>query len=264
MSPHVHVDREKELRLFQHILEGRREERILLVEAPTGLGKTLLMLEYQRLAHQADIPCAMLDLRHVGVAVFEILATLCAEWVDCPFEQFRRQVESLQQPAAHVDLRRIFQIGRPTIQVAMSAPDEATRRERRRLVTEALMADLRGWLRGERRAVMLVDTYNPDLVTPELRQWVEGVLLPHVRRTPGLIAVVAGQEIPPVSVMWEGICCRLRLGPLDNPDDWMDFVEDESIPVDRRTVSAFCHAHKGHPMTLTIALSTLRTWGGEP
>jgi hypothetical protein len=262
MSPHVHVDREEELRLFQDMLEGRREERILLVEAASGLGKTLLMLEYQRLAEQAGVACAMLDLRHVGVAAFEVLASLCEEWVDCPFGQFRRQVEALQESAAQVRVERVFQIGRPTIQVAMGGPDEATRRERRRLVTEALMADVRGWLGEEHRAAMLIDTYNPDLVTPELRRWVEGVLLPHVRRTPGLVAVIAGQETPPKSAMWEGVCCRVRLQPLEDPEDWMVFVEAERIPASRQVVSAFCHANEGHPMKLAIALSTLRTWGG--
>jgi len=263
MSPHVHIDREEELRLFQHILQGHREERILLVEAPSGLGKTRLMLEYQRLAREAGVPCAMLDLRHVGAVVFEVLATLCEEWRDCPFQEFRRQVGSLRQTTAHVTMRGVVQIGRPEIQVAMSDPNEATRRERRRLLAEALMADLREWLGGERRAVMLIDTYNPDLVTPELRQWMEGVLLPHVRRTPGLIATIAGQEIPPASAMWENICHRLHLRPLDDPDDWMEVVEAKNIPVSRQVVSAFCYAHGGHPVQMAMRLDALRTWEAD-
>lgn len=258
----LHVDREKELALFQAMLEGQREEQILLVEAPAGLGKTLLMLEYGRMAREAGVPCAMVDLRCVGVAAFDVLATVCEEWVECPFGQFRRQVEALQRPGAGVTVRGIVQIGRPTIQVAMSDPDEGARRERRRLVTEALMADVREWLGGERRAAILIDTYNPDEVTPELERWVEGLLLPYVQRTPGLIAVIAGQGVPGASAMWEGVCCRLRLEPLRNPDDWMKLVEAEELPASREIVSAFCHVHEGHPMTVAIALSTLRTWGG--
>lgn len=260
MSRHVHVDRQPELRLFQDILEGRRDECILLIEAPSGLGKTLLMLEYQRLAEKAEIPCAMLDLRHVGVAVFEILATLCDEWSDCPFHQFRQQIASFQQPVPRVDLHRVIQIGSPTIQIALNAPDEATRRERRHLITAALVADLQDWLGHERRALMIMDTYNPDLVTPELRQWVEGILLPHVRRCPSLIAVIAGQETPTTTVMWEQSCYHLPLRRLHNPHDWMHFVQERGIPLTLENVAMICHLREGHPFEIVMELSKLETW----
>ncbi len=263
MSYNVHIDRDKELLLFQHILRGQRKENILLIEAPSGLGKTLLLLEYQRLASEANVPFAMLDLRYVGAAVSEILSTLCEEWAACPFQRFRRHIESFQDLAPQIDLHGVFQFGRPTIQIALNAPDEATRRERRRTLTHALITDLLEWLSGERRAVILIDTYNPDLATPALRQWVEGILLPHVRRSPNLVAVVAGQETPHPSAMWESACCRLHLSPLDNPDDWMEFVAAKSISVDRRTVSAFCHAHGGHPVQMAMRLDALRTWEGD-
>jgi len=262
MSVHVHVDRHNELRLFQDLLEGRRDDRILLVEGPPGLGKTLLMLEYGRMAREAGVPCARADLKLPGTAQFDVLGTMCEEWVECPFRQFRRQVEALQRPAAEVTLRGVVQFGRSTIQVAMSDPDETARRERQRLVTAALMADVRDWLGRERRALILLDSYDPDKVTPDLQQWVEGTLLPHVRRTPGLLLVVAGQRTPSPSAVWEEVCCRLALGPLDDPDDWMVFVQAQEIHATREVVSAFCHAFQGHPMMLATKLSTLRTWGG--
>jgi hypothetical protein len=258
VSSHIHIGRQAELNLFRDLLHGECEERILLVGSPPGFGKTLLMIEYQRLAHQEGVPCALLDLRYV-TAVFEGLATLCEEWEDCDFGQFHRQVEVLQQSPVHVDVRGVLQIGRPEIQIALTGPDEETRRSRRLLLTEALMADLRRWLRGERRAVIIIDTYNADTV-PELRQWVEGMLLPHVRRSPGLLAVVAGQAVPQASLMWEDCCCRLTLQPLENPDDWMEFVELRKIPAPREVVSAFCHAHHGHPLTIATHLSALCDW----
>jgi hypothetical protein len=262
MSVHVHVDRHDELRLFEDLLEGRRDERILLVEGPPGLGKTLLMLEYGRMAREAGVPCARVDLKLPGTAAFDVLGTMCEEWVECPFRQFRWQVEALQRPGAEVTVRGVVQFGRSTIRVAMSDPDETARRERRWLVTGAVMADVREWLEGEGRAVMLLDSYDPDKVTPDVQQWVEGTLLPHVRRTPGLVVVVAGQRTPPASAMWEEVCCRLELGPLDDPDDWMVFVEAEEIQATREVVSAMCHVFEGHPMMLATKLSTLRTWGG--
>jgi len=51
------------------------------------------------------------------------------------------------------------------------------------MLTEALMTNLVDWLGDGRRTVVLVDSYDASLLTPELQQWVEGVFLPYVRRT---------------------------------------------------------------------------------
>lgn len=262
MTSRVHVDRQSELSLFDDLLHDRRDERILLVESPAGLGKTELVLEYHRLACQAGVLCALLDLRDVGTTVFEVLASLYDEWrADCGFQEFRRRVAELRQPAAHVDVHGVLQIGRPEIRVALTGPDEDSRRERRVLLTQALMDDLRRWLGGERRAVVLVDTYN--LGTPELQHWVEGTLLSHVRRTPGLLAVVAGQYVPQPSVMWEGCCCRLHLRPLTDPDDWMVFVRAHRIQAPRQVVSAICYVCDGYPLEIAARLSKLCNWEAE-
>lgn len=161
-----------------------------------------------------------------------------------------------------MDVHGIVQIGRPQIQVALAVPDEEIRRQRLWLLTQALMEDLHTWLAAEGRAALFIDAYDPDRVTPELRYWVESVLLSGVRRTPGLLVVVAGQQVPQRSLTWERACCRLHLKPLDNPDDWMEFVVAEDIPVEHRDVALLCHAHGGHPLRIILALSALRTWPG--
>ena len=114
----------------------------------------------------------------------------------------------------------------------------------------------------EGKAALLVDTYNPNLVTPEFRQWVEGSLLPQARRTPGLLVVIAGQESPRASAIWEMHCHRLRLQPLDNPDDWLDFAGAIGPQVTRQIIAAFCHSCRGEPYAIAMHLTSLRTWGG--
>ncbi len=79
MSHHIHIDRQPELDRFEAMLHGRQEERILLIEAPSGRGKTWLLLEYQKRAGQAGLPCALIDLRVGGVGVSDALATLGEE-----------------------------------------------------------------------------------------------------------------------------------------------------------------------------------------
>ena len=77
----IHVDRKLELQLFSDLLHGARQERILLIEGPPGLGKTSLMLEYQRLVHEGGTPYVVVDLGSMAVAALEVLAMLREELV---------------------------------------------------------------------------------------------------------------------------------------------------------------------------------------
>jgi len=267
MSTHIHIDRQAELAAFEELLAGSCAENILLIQALPGRGKTWLVMEYQKLARQRGTPCAVVDLRVTGPRVSDVMATLGEEWGWEHFEGFRASVASAGRAAHQVDLRGILQIGRPQIQVVLAAESEHERRERLRWLTDALMADVRSWLSGSRpRAVLIVDTYNPkgvpDTVGPELQEWLEGVLLPHARRTPGLVMVIAGQQVPAASAAWESCCRRLELGPLNNPDDWMEFVHRLGARVSREIVAAYCHTCQGEPLTIATHLSMLRTFGG--
>ena len=261
-----HVDREPELNRFEDMLHGRQDERILLIEAPSGRGKTWLLLECQKRAGLSGAACALIDLRVGGVGVSDALATLGEEFGWGNLGRFQREVAELSRLTAEVTIHGVVQIGRPQIQVVLGGQDEQTRRERRRLLTDALMADLRAWLGQTRRAVIIVDTYNVEgedkKVEPELREWLEGVLLPHVRRTPGLVVIVAGQQTPEVNVGWEACCCRIELGPLDDPRQWMPFVAAVGATASFEVVSAFCHSCHGEPSAIATLLSSLRSWGG--
>ena len=266
MSQRVHIDRQPEIARFLAMVHSHQEERILLIEAPSGRGKTWLLLEYQKRAGQASVPCALIDLRVGGVGVSDALATLGEEFGWERLGRFQRQVAEWERPAADVTIHGVVQIGRGQIQVVLGGPDEQTRRERRRVLTDALIADLREWLGTAGRAVIIVDTYNiagdNKTVGPELREWLEGVFLPHVRRTTGLVVVVAGQQTPEVNTAWEMCCDRIELGPLSDPREWMPFVAAVGATASQEVVAAFCHACRGEPSAIAMMLSGLRSWGG--
>lgn len=266
MSRRVHIDRKPELDRFDDMLHGRQEERILLIEAPSGRGKTWLLLEYQKRAAHAGVPSALIDLRVGSMGVSDALATLGEEFGWERLGRFQRQVAEWGRLTADVTIHGVLQIGRPQIQVVLGGPDEQTRRERRRVLTDALMSDVRDWLGATGRAVIFVDTYNvagaDKKVEPELREWLEGVLLPHVRRTPGLIVVVAGQQTPEVNMGWEACCDRIVLGPLDDPREWMPYVAAVGATASIEVVSAYCHSCRGEPSAIAMHLSSLRNWGG--
>lgn len=259
----IHIDRKAELDLFRDILEGRRSERILLVEAPPGRGKSLLLLEYQKMTAGAGVPYATLELGRGSIGIHDVLMTMPEEWGWEHFPAFRGSVEEMLRPTAGVSVSGIVQIGRPQVQVVLGQEDREVRRVRQRALTDALFRDLRTWLGRTGRAVLFVDTYNPpQTVEPELQEWLEGVFLGHVRRCEGLVVVIAGQKVPSPNIAWERCCHRLNLLPLDNPDDWMSLVQALGLKVSWRDVSLVCHIHKGEPLAIATSLSMLRDWGG--
>ncbi|MGB9724389.1 MAG: hypothetical protein ACP5OO_10090 [Chloroflexia bacterium] len=263
----IHIDRKPELDLFQNILEGRRTERILLVEAPPGRGKTLLLMEYQKMAVQAGVPCAALDLRTGSLGIHDVLAAMPEEWGWKHFPTFRHSVEGMLRPAAEVTVSGILQIGRPQVRVVPGQEEREVRRWRQRTLTDALFQDLGTWLGSTGRAILFVDTYNPEgdpqTVEPELQEWLEGVFLGHARRCTGLVVVIAGQKAPSPNIAWERCCHRLYLAPLDNPDDWMDLVRVLDLKLSRRDVSLVCRLYRGEPLGIATGLGKLRDWGGS-
>lgn len=263
------ADRDDELALLDDILHPDAPRRILLLEAESGLGKTLLLEEYQTRIRTSGHRLAVIDLAVGGMGVADVLSAVCDEWGWEEFPRFQAAIEALLRPRAEVDVHGVVQIGRPQLQVVMSAEDAAQRQARARRLTTAWIDDVRAWLSDAGPAVIMIDTYNlqdtpqrPATVDTELRTWLEGVFLNHVRRTTSLRLVLAGQQTPAPNLAWEGCCHRYQLGPIDDPDEWMPFAESIGARVDRTLVSAYCHTEEGHPFAIATRLGMLCSWEG--
>ena len=70
------ANREPELECFAGMVAGTSGERILLLEAGGGMGKTTLMAEFVRHCHSAGMPCVPVDLKG-DPGLSEVLARLC-------------------------------------------------------------------------------------------------------------------------------------------------------------------------------------------
>ena len=70
------ANREEELAFFAGMVAGTSDERILLLEAGGGMGKTTLMAEFVRHCRAEKVPCVPVDLKG-GPGLHEILARLC-------------------------------------------------------------------------------------------------------------------------------------------------------------------------------------------
>lgn len=72
----VFLNREEERAIFREMLEGRRREHILLIQAEGGMGKTHLLEEFWALAE--PFPRARLDLKS-GYSLERVLFRLCED-----------------------------------------------------------------------------------------------------------------------------------------------------------------------------------------
>ncbi len=95
---------------------------------------------------------------------------------------------------------------------------------------------------------LLFDTY--EQASPDLRRWLENLLLPRLDKTPAIVVVVAGKETPNPSLqVWDSLAERVELRLIPEVEEWIAFIRDtwagQEFP--RQYVEAFALATAGDP-----------------
>ena len=90
------ANREEELGFFAGMIAGTTVERILLLEAGGGMGKTTLMAEFVRHCRAEKVPCVPVDLKG-DPGLHEVLARLCDALGWKSFPTFATRIEELGQ-----------------------------------------------------------------------------------------------------------------------------------------------------------------------
>lgn len=260
------VNRMDEKALLEDLLQPAARHRILLLQAGSGYGKSLLLEAYQAAIEERGHALALIKLDRGGVDAVDLLAALCHQWGWQRFPRFHKALSLLAMPAT-VEVSRNVQIGFARSQINLPE-NPAQRRARMHELALAWFEDAQAYLPADRPAVILIDTYNragtterQALVSEELHGWMEDVFLTQVQHTPALRLILAGQQVPESGLTpWERCCQRHILGPIHNPDDWQRFAEHVGAHVTRETISAYCHTEGGHPYAIALKLTALRTW----
>ncbi len=249
MSPNLPADRENELNLFTRMISGQVDERILLIKATGGRGKSTLLKVFVR--HCAGKPHVPVDLKGRTFGLHEIFYQICDTLGWSNFDGFAAAVSNL----ANVTIARNTLIGRPTIQVALHADDEDSRNARRTALTQAFFDDLRAL---PRPPILLFDTF--DATPPEVSEWFSQTFLPHAYRSPKLVVVIAGREVPVETIAWS--CHLYHLPPIDDHQSWQTYCEQTGLTLHVEGVKVLCVLFKGHPDDIDKALSAVAGRGG--
>lgn len=76
--------------------------------------------------------------------------------------------------------------------------------------------------------------------------------------TPTLIAVIAGQVVPPGSIEWQECCSKVcQLTPIDDVDVWHAYVQELKWPFSREVVQTVVMLNRGIPLDVQMAFETL-------
>jgi hypothetical protein len=216
------ADREEEFAFFLKLLNEQSKQRILLLQGASGIGKTALLESFAETSRTLGFLCGHIEFKG-GIDLQEALKELTRDLKPVRFSRFDREY---QRNATHT-LRSAF----------LDDLDDAVQ-----------------------PVVIVLDTY--EQASDETKQWLESSLLPHVRRSPHLRLVLAGQNVPSESASghWQQCAQRRQLPPIAEAHHWCSFNKEHgftSLPDDH--IASIVKACVGHPEHVLRLFENLRT-----
>jgi len=197
------INLEEELPAFEKMLSGEdADTRLILVHGQSGMGKTRLLEEYERLARAYEFDPLRISLKQ-QISVEECLAYIAGRLdpVKCP--GYETCLES-----------------RPS--------DVLTLQDWQRRLTQKFFADLATCSLAP-RVLVFFDEYNPGK-TDAVKEWLKNDFLPllFAKKTP-LLVVISGQERIEPKAPWQGY----RQFELTLPDvsQLTKYVNERKIPL---------------------------------
>jgi len=227
------ANRTQELHRFEQMLRRQVPERILLVEAPSGYGKTRLMGRFERLCSQGIHPGSqgihpvLIDLKGAQAGILDVFSRIQRVLGTQRFPNynaqsdryFNAQSDRFLNSGVEIQNNRLTGEG-SQIQVSLDVPPDE-RKDRLIQLQQVFFEDLE---RFDRPIAFILDTYNG--ATEELAGWIESQFLAEVALNPKLFAIVAGQNIPQPAIEWQNLHHPCKLDRIMEREAWYGYVQD--------------------------------------
>jgi ATP/maltotriose-dependent transcriptional regulator MalT len=200
----VHVDRERELEIFNRMIAGTNARHIFVITAPSGMGKTQLVREFRRIC--SEKPGARVGMVRLDAGVedpIDVLGRLATRFGIDDFLTFT---------AANLELAR------------GAAPSLRSEKAQLQHVTQAFIADLARLADSSEGPTLLIfDAFNDRSRVVEA--WLENHLLSAVAHRRSINVVVAGQTSP--QLLDDEVTEQSEVGMLgpENVREWAERLE---------------------------------------
>ena len=238
------ANRTKELAFFKRMVLGEVSERILLVEAQSGYGKTGLMgrflTECPENAKAIDVD--LKDALESGILyIFSRARKLLTKEY---FKGFDQVVAQYQPRTGDITIQgnRIQGDGNQIKVVLEGVRSPEERQERLDRLQEAFFEDLEQY---PLPIVFILDTFNG--ASEELQKRIAGSFLVDVGDCSKLRAVVAGSKVPQPSLSWQRHHHLFPLGPIKEVDAWYVYADAAGFRFDRSQIDVMVAGCCGVP-----------------
>ena len=236
----------RELHLFEQMLRGQVQERILLIEAPSGYGKTGLMGRFEILCSQKIHP-VLIDLKGAQAGIAFVFSRIQRVLGKKRFPDFNAQIDRFLNSGVQIQNNRLTGEG-SNIQVILDVPPEE-RKYRLIQLQQVFFEDLE---RFDRPIAFILDTYNG--ATEELAGWIESPFLAEVALNPKLFAIVAGQIIPQPTIEWQNLHHHCKLDRIMEREAWYGYVKDVGYCFSSEEIDFLIDAVEGVPAQMDLLL----------
>ena len=206
------VNRKKQRDLFLKMLAQTVEKQIMLVEAPSGMGKSWLINWLRGECNAQQVPVAHLNLEQLAYASLDYLGIVREAREQLGAVYFNAMTEVINASTSG-GVSQASQADSDIVQDRLGlvrVDSDQVRQQIKLRILNLFFECLRKI--PQRRVVFLLDAY--ENVKRDAQEWIEGELLSSICRgeSPSVLAVIAGRQVP----------------RLDSPDlnlpDWEKFV----------------------------------------
>jgi hypothetical protein len=233
------ANRTQELERFRQMLRKQIPERILLIEAPSGYGKTGLMGRFEKLCSQ-EIHPVLIDLKGAQEGIPYVFSRIQRVLGKKHFTKFNAAIDRFLSSGVEIQNNRLTGEG-SQIQVILDVPPE----ERKYRLTQLQQVFFEDLERFDRPIAFILDTYNG--ATEELAGWIESQFLFEVAHNPKLFAIVAGQIIPQPTIEWQNKHLHCKLDRILEHEPWHGYAKESGFSFTPEEINALVDAVKGVP-----------------
>ena len=244
------ANRTQEIKQFLRMVKRQCRERIFLVEAPSGCGKTSLLLKFEAECPKL-VKSAWVDLKAAQTGAPYVFSRIRKKLGINNFPKFDWAVQQLMAGGVEVNGNEI-QGQENQIQVILNVQDDHLRDMRLVALREAFFQDLAAFSNS---VVLILDTYNSASET--LANWISGGFLAEVADTSNVIAIVAGQHIPEPNGEWMRYYYHCQLEAIWEIDVWWDYTQSAGLPFNRDEVGMAIRILQGQPSEIVKTFETL-------
>lgn len=271
------VDRDRERKKFQKILDGESENRILTIQSRSGMGKTWLLNNFRHECSCRELPYALIDFsaRSQGYSYLEILRSIRDSlgaqnfndftvlvnqyfiW-SSPFQSLADlsssssvEIKSSQQESSinNVAGRDIIRDNNFFFTRPDTPPDML-----RSILTDCFKNCLRTMLENLPPGQFMVWHFDSfEKIDRHTQEWISEEFLREIKEQTinRLIIVLAGQDVPMLPLDWKIIAAQYTLEPW-SLNDYQEYLAKKQMELDSKRIQALHRTYSGRPLDLAM------------